>query len=123
MKGEGWRVKGKNPSPFTLHPEPMKIDINSDIGESFGRYTLGFDVKIMPLISSANIACGLHAGDPVVMRQPRAGRRRDQASCSSRKHTVGTLRAVQTSPMRRQPRTWDPYHAMAAATLTEPLWL
>jgi len=47
----------------------MKIDLNCDVGESFGRYTLGSDAELMPLISSANIACGFHAGDPVVMRK------------------------------------------------------
>jgi len=47
----------------------VKIDLNCDMGESFGRYTLGSDEAIMPFITSANIACGLHAGDPLVMRQ------------------------------------------------------
>ena len=46
-----------------------KVDLNSDLGESFGRYTLGMDEKIIPLISSANIACGFHASDPVVMME------------------------------------------------------
>ena len=46
-----------------------KDDLNSDLGESFGRYTLGMDEKIIPLISSANIACGFHASDPVVMME------------------------------------------------------
>jgi UPF0271 protein len=45
----------------------MKIDLNCDMGESFGRYTLGTDQAIMPYITSANIACGFHAGDPLVM--------------------------------------------------------
>jgi UPF0271 protein len=45
-----------------------KIDLNSDVGESFGNYKLGLDEKLIPLISSANIACGFHAGDPTVMR-------------------------------------------------------
>ncbi|MDO4490923.1 MAG: 5-oxoprolinase subunit PxpA [Lachnospiraceae bacterium] len=45
----------------------VKIDLNSDIGESFGRYTLGMDDQIIPLISSCNIACGYHAADPMVM--------------------------------------------------------
>ncbi|HLB49137.1 MAG TPA: 5-oxoprolinase subunit PxpA [Anaerolineales bacterium] len=45
----------------------MMIDLNCDMGESFGRYTLGHDEAIMPLITSANIACGFHAGDPLVM--------------------------------------------------------
>ncbi len=45
----------------------MKIDLNCDMGESFGRYTLGNDEAMMPYITSANIACGYHAGDPLVM--------------------------------------------------------
>jgi len=44
------------------------IDLNSDVGESFGVYSLGLDEEVIPLISSANIACGYHAGDPAVMR-------------------------------------------------------
>lgn len=44
-----------------------RVDLNSDLGESFGRYTLGNDDKIIPLITSANVACGYHASDPVVM--------------------------------------------------------
>ena len=44
-----------------------RVDLNSDLGESFGRYTLGMDERVIPLITSANIACGYHASDPVVM--------------------------------------------------------
>ena len=44
-----------------------RVDLNSDLGESFGRYTIGADDKIIPLITSANVACGYHASDPVVM--------------------------------------------------------
>ncbi|MCP4543043.1 MAG: LamB/YcsF family protein [Chloroflexi bacterium] len=47
----------------------MKIDLNCDMGESFGRYGIGDDAALMPLITSANIACGLHAGDPLVMER------------------------------------------------------
>lgn len=43
------------------------IDLNCDMGESFGVYTLGYDEAAMPLISSANIACGFHASDPTNM--------------------------------------------------------
>lgn len=43
------------------------VDINSDIGESFGRYSLGCDDQVLQHITSANIACGFHAGDPMVM--------------------------------------------------------
>ncbi len=43
------------------------IDLNSDLGESFGAYQMGRDGEIIPLISSANVACGFHAGDPTIM--------------------------------------------------------
>ena len=45
----------------------MKIDINSDMGEGFGPYRIADDAALMALISSANVACGYHAGDPVIM--------------------------------------------------------
>jgi UPF0271 protein len=45
------------------------IDINCDMGESYGRWTLGHDDDVMPHITSANIACGFHGGDPHVMRK------------------------------------------------------
>ncbi len=45
------------------------IDINADLGESFGRWVLGRDDELMQYITSANIACGYHAGDPHVMRR------------------------------------------------------
>ena len=45
------------------------IDLNADLGESFGAYVMGNDAGIMPYITSANIACGFHAGDPLVMQQ------------------------------------------------------
>jgi UPF0271 protein len=47
----------------------MQVDLNCDMGESFGRWELGADAAIMPHITSANIACGAHAGDTAVMRR------------------------------------------------------
>ncbi|WP_395405286.1 LamB/YcsF family protein [Arthrobacter sp. UC242_113] len=44
------------------------IDLNSDVGESFGRWSLGDDAAMMASVSSANVACGFHAGDPSVIR-------------------------------------------------------
>ena len=46
----------------------MRIDLNADLGESFGRWTLGRDAELMKSVTSANVACGFHAGDPGVMR-------------------------------------------------------
>ena len=48
--------------------EAVRVDLNCDLGESFGAYTLGDDRGVMGCITSANIACGAHAGDPSVMR-------------------------------------------------------
>lgn len=45
------------------------MDINADLGESFGAYRYGSDAELMPLITSANVACGFHAGDPASMRE------------------------------------------------------
>ena len=45
------------------------IDLNCDMGESFGVYNLGNDEQAMPFITSANIACGFHASDPLTMRK------------------------------------------------------
>jgi UPF0271 protein len=46
----------------------MRIDLNSDVGESFGAYTIGQDTAVLAHVTSANVACGFHAGDPGVMR-------------------------------------------------------
>ncbi|MFI5611558.1 LamB/YcsF family protein [Amycolatopsis sp. NPDC051903] len=45
------------------------LDLNCDLGESYGVYRYGADAEMMPLITSANIACGAHAGDPATMRR------------------------------------------------------
>ena len=45
----------------------MKIDINSDLGEGYGRYQVADDTEMLNLVSSANIACGFHGGDPFIM--------------------------------------------------------
>ena len=47
----------------------MKVDLNCDLGEAFGNYSFGGDKDIIPLVTSANIACGFHAGDENVMNQ------------------------------------------------------
>jgi len=47
----------------------LRIDLNADMGESYGRWTLGDDAALMPHLTSANIACGFHGGDPHVMRK------------------------------------------------------
>lgn len=46
-----------------------RVDLNSDLGESFGLYTIGNDGDVLKYVTSANVACGFHAGDPVVMKK------------------------------------------------------
>ena len=46
----------------------MLINLNADPGESFGAFTMGNDAALLGIVSSANVACGLHGGDPKVMR-------------------------------------------------------
>ncbi|KXZ15618.1 LamB/YcsF family protein [Bacillus nakamurai] len=50
----------------------FQIDVNCDLGESFGAYRIGLDEDILEFVTSANIACGFHAGDPGVMRKTAA---------------------------------------------------
>ena len=45
------------------------MDLNCDLGESFGAWTMGDDVAVLPHVTSVNVACGFHAGDPGVMRR------------------------------------------------------
>jgi 5-oxoprolinase (ATP-hydrolysing) subunit A len=47
----------------------VAVDLNADLGESYGRWTLGDDAAMLSLITSANIACGFHAGDPATLRE------------------------------------------------------
>lgn len=47
----------------------MALDLNSDLGEGFGPWTMGDDAAMLDIVTSANIACGFHAGDPAIMRR------------------------------------------------------
>ncbi|MBF6178723.1 LamB/YcsF family protein [Nocardia otitidiscaviarum] len=47
----------------------MAFDLNSDLGEGFGAYSMGDDAAMLDIVTSANIACGFHAGDPSIMRR------------------------------------------------------
>jgi 5-oxoprolinase (ATP-hydrolysing) subunit A len=54
-------------------PGPGVIDLNADLGESFGAWRLGDDEALLAIVTSANIACGFHAGDPLTIRRACAG--------------------------------------------------
>lgn len=63
-----------------------RVDLNSDLGESFGNYTIGMDEEILKYVSSANVACGWHAGDAMVMGKDRCSGERVR---NSRRRTPG----------------------------------
>jgi len=46
---------------------PLRVDLNADMGESFGPWPMGNDAEVLKVVTSANVACGFHAGDPTVM--------------------------------------------------------
>jgi UPF0271 protein len=61
-------VPSEHPTP-TDEAVDRRIDLNADVGESFGRWELGSDAELIPIITSVNIACGAHAGDPLVIER------------------------------------------------------
>jgi len=50
-------------------PDSVTVDLNADVGESFGRWQLGDDAALLDMVTSANVACGFHAGDPLTLRR------------------------------------------------------
>ena len=70
------------------------VDLNCDMGESFGAWTLGHDDALLPFITSANIACGFHAGDATTIRRTVAQERADYlADAAARHKRIRALRA------------------------------
>ncbi|MBW5486513.1 LamB/YcsF family protein [Streptomyces bambusae] len=57
------------PSDGTADPADLVIDLNADLGEGYGRWTLTDDEALLSAVTSANVACGFHAGDPSIMRR------------------------------------------------------
>jgi 5-oxoprolinase (ATP-hydrolysing) subunit A len=54
---------------FGRYRVPVRIDLNADLGEGFGVWRLGDDEALLEVVTSANVACGFHAGDPITMRR------------------------------------------------------
>jgi len=86
----------------------LTLDLNCDMGESFGAWHMGHDTEIMPYISSANIACGYHAGDPAVMRETWRVRA-NMAWPLAHTQACLTCRVLGVAPWRlpnKKPMTW-----------------
>jgi len=61
-------VSGAGGSPTTTRPDvPVAVDLNADVGESYGAWILGEDEAVLDVVTSANVACGFHAGDPLTL--------------------------------------------------------
>ena len=86
----------------------MQIDINSDLGEGFGAYRIADDEALFQLITSANVACGFHAGDPTTMDHPSAYQ--DHASRWARNMpTAGAGASVSPTDLRNDISPLAPY--------------
>jgi lactam utilization protein B len=83
---------------FMMREAMTTIDLNCDMGESFGAWTMGQDDAVLAHVTSANIACGFHAGDPLTMRRTVA---------AAVKHGVAILSLIHKSePTRRSYNTY-----------------
>ena len=65
-----------------------RIDLNCDLGESFGAYRIGLDEEVVPHVTSVNIACGWHAGDPLVMEKTVAMAKQHHVAAVSYTHLL-----------------------------------
>src|SRR4029079_13241858 len=63
------RGRGAALAGMGLSDDMKNIDLNCDMGESYGAWKMGADAEVMPYITSANIAAGFHAGDPATIRK------------------------------------------------------
>lgn len=105
----------------------LQVDINCDMGESFGLYTYGHDADMLPLISSANVACGFHAGDPTVMRTTVAGAKAHKVKVGAHVGFPDRMgfgrRNMQIAPRELKDHTTYQMGALAAIVSTQGLEL
>lgn len=90
----------------------MQVDFNSDLGESFGLYSAGSDAEVLPYITSANIACGFHAGDAPTMGETVARRGTPGAMIDDPDvATTQILTMLHEGRVHSQQGTWVPVRA------------
>jgi UPF0271 protein len=82
-----------------------RINLNADLGESFGAWQMGSDNELLRIVGAANIACGFHAGDPLVMRRT-VRRRWPPASASGRIPRFPTCRVSAGGSCSFPPPSW-----------------
>ncbi len=91
------------------------IDLNADLGEGFGAWRMGDDAALLRIVSSANVACGFHAGDPDIMAQCFAQAKQAESPSGPMFH-FPILRALAGAPSRCRrkkssapsPTSWEP---------------
>ncbi len=92
----------------------MQIDLNADLGEGFGPWRMGEDEALLGLVSSANVACGFHAGDPAIM--DRTVRTRWPAAWTSARMSASrTARASAAGSCRWIRRSWRAWSSTSSA--------
>ena len=87
----------------------MNIDLNSDLGEGFGPWTMGDDATMLDIVTTANIACGFHAGDPETMRHTIGLAKERGVAVGAHpgyRDLIGFGRRVQTGVCRRLQQDW-----------------
>ena len=77
-----------------MPPIKSKVNINVDLGEAYGNFKCGPDDELIPLIDHANIACGGHAGDPLIMQESVRACKKHNIKAGARKYSL-TLSHVQ----------------------------
>ena len=93
----------------------MRIDLNSDLGESFGPWPMGQDAALMESITSANVACGFHAGDPNTMhRLCMLAKEQGVSSDFLKGSQVFGLSSNHSAKLRRRERSMKTTRPMAA---------
>ncbi len=92
------------------------IDLNADLGEGFGRWTLTDDDALLSVVTSANVACGFHAGDPSVMRRV-CDLAAERGVRIERRCPTATWRASDGVPWTCPPTSWRPRSAYQIGAL------
>ncbi len=94
----------------------MRIDLNADLGEGFGPWKMGDDDGMLDVVTSANVACGFHAGDPAIMRQMAGAARKKGVALGAHPgypDLIGFGRRPMHDPQARDIENWVAYQTGA----------
>ena len=83
----------------------MQIDLNADLAEGYGQWRIGDDEALLDILSSANLACGFHAGDPLIMERTVKAALGTRVSISARMLASRTSKASDVDRCRSKPKS------------------